>query len=153
MSHPLDDINRDIWRPFQRSYAALDLAGYLDFHSPDLVRVEVGARWIGGRDEYAARVKRGFDYAAERGDTFAIDFHFTERIVGDDAAYERGVYRVSITAPDGGVQLFHGRFNTVSRRTDDGWRLALDQDDDEGGTVDAAAFEAGHTIDDLTPFT
>ena len=61
MSHPLDDINRDIWRPFQRSYAALDLAGYLDFHSPDLVRVEVGARWIGGRDEYAARVKRGFD--------------------------------------------------------------------------------------------
>ena len=152
MTHPLEDINRDVWLPFRRSFAALDLDGFIDFHAPDLVRVEVGARWIGGRDEYATRVKRGFDYATERGDSFAIDFRFTTRIVADSAAFERGVYCSSIIAPDGGEQLFFGRFNTVSRRTEVGWRLTLDQDDDEGGTVDAAAFEAGHAIGDIAPF-
>ena len=153
MTHPLEDINRDVWLPFQRAYAALDLDAFLHFHSPDLVRVEIGERWIGGRDEYAQRVRRGFGRATERGDSFAIDFHFTARIVGDAVAYERGVYCASITAPDGGVQLFYGRFNTVSRLTTDGWRLALDQDDDEGGTVDATAFAAGHPIDNIAAFT
>jgi ketosteroid isomerase-like protein len=148
----LVQINADIWEPFRASYAALDLTAYLALHDRSLVRVEVGARWIGGLDEYAARVRRGFDKAAERGDRFSIDFRFLDRIASADLATERGVYRLTITAPDGGEQVFYSRFHTVSRRTTEGWRLLVDHDDDEGGTVDAQAFESGRVLDDVAPF-
>ncbi len=80
-----------------------------------------------------------------------IDFRFHDRIAGADAC-ERGVSRVTITAPGGAEQVFHGRFHSVSRRTADGWRLIVDYDDDEGGAVGSEAFAAGHAIDDTAPF-
>ena len=148
----LTEINADVWLPFREAYRAGDHAGFLVFHHPDLVRVEVSTGWLGTLDDYAARVGRQFAHGAERGDRFDIDFRFEHRIATPDLAFEQGVYRVTITPTDGVALVVHGRFRCLVRRTAAGWRLAVDQDDDEGGTVDADAFDAARALDDLDAF-
>jgi ketosteroid isomerase-like protein len=145
-------INRDIWMPFRRAYAELDLPGFMAIHSAELIRVDTRDRSIQNFDEYAGRMRQGFDRATELGDALAIDFRFDQRIATGNTACERGVYRVTITSPGTGEQAFHGRFHTVSRRSADRWQLLLDHDDDEGGTVGAGDFAAAHPIDSFKTF-
>ena len=43
-------------------------------------------------------------------------------------------------------------FHTFARKEDGRWRIAVDYDCDEGGTIDDAAFAAGTGIDDVAAF-
>ena len=142
------ELNRDIWRPFVAAYAALDLEAFRDIHSPDLVRVQVGSAWIGGRDEYIADTAPRFEKARTLGDRFRISFRFDDRIIAAALAYERGVFELTIERPNDPDITFHGRFDTVSRREDGVWRFILDKDDDEGGAVDATTYADAVAIDD-----
>ncbi len=148
----LADVNRDIWLPFRAAYATRDADAFAAFHHPDMVRVQVPSQWIGTRDEHVAQTAAAFAKSGELGDALAIDFRFDQRITSEDLAFERGIYELSIIAGDGTARVFYGRFNTIARRTSGGWRLILDQDDDEGGTVGEAQFLAGASIDDLAAF-
>jgi hypothetical protein len=56
------------------------------------------------------------------------------------------------TPADGERRVFYGRFHTFARKVDGRWRIAVDYDSTEGGTVDADSFAAGTEIDDLAPF-
>jgi ketosteroid isomerase-like protein len=142
-----EDINREVWRPFMQAYAALDVDLFASLHEPGFVRVESSSGWIGDLAGYRARTSQGFDRARERGDSLAIEFRFTERLADGDLASERGVYCVTVTAPDSSAQVFHGRFHSVHRRVDGRWQLLLDHDDVDD-SVDAAAFDHAHPLDD-----
>ena len=149
-------INDEVWRPFRRAYRELDLDAFAAIHTPDLVRVEVGACWIGTLEQYRTRTRAGFETAAERQDRLAIDFRFHHRLVGDRVAFERGIYRLVITGPSETDQTFFGRFSTVHRLTDHGWRIALDADDagaDASDSIGLSDFEHAHALDDLDPFS
>jgi len=142
-------LNRHIWRPFIAAYAGLDIEAFRAIHAPDLVRVQVGSGWIGGRDEYIADTAPRFAKAQGLGDQFRISFRFSERIIGAALAYERGVFEMTIERPNDPDTTYYGRFDTVSRRDGGVWRFILDKDDDEGGTLDAAMYHRAAAIDDL----
>lgn len=135
-----DDIDGDVWAPFMRAYSQLDIDLFSSIHASDFVRVESSSRWIGGLDSYLQRTDRGFARARAQGDALAIEFRFTDRVLGDGLASERGVYRVTVTEPAGQAQTFLGRFHSVLRHDGARWRLLLDHDD------------ADETLDDTTPF-
>lgn len=138
-------INRDVWLPFGEAYRTgrLDLLdGIL---AAEFVRVEGTAGWIGDREQYLARTRDGFDTASRRGDSLAIEFRFTDRLVGDGLAHDSGVYRVTIAGGDGEVRDFYGRFDTTLRSTPDGWRLILDHDTNDG--VGPKEFEDARHMD------
>ena len=147
----LRELNADIWEPFSRAYAEGAAERYLRIHTPDFIRIEAGRRWIGGLDEYGSEVREAFTTLAGRGVTMAIGFRFVERIASDERASERGVFRLSLTTPDGMDLVRYGRFHTVARRTDAGWRLAVDYDDGDG-EVGAAEFDAAFAVDDVGRF-
>jgi ketosteroid isomerase-like protein len=69
-----------------------------------------------------------------------------------DLASERGVYRLTARRADGDQRVFHGRFHTFARKVDGRWRIAVDYDSDEGGTVTPNAFDAAVEIDDVLAF-
>ena len=48
--------------------------------------------------------------------------------------------------------MFYGRFHTFARKEEGRWRIAVDYDSDEGGTIDDAAFAAGTEMDDVAAF-
>ena len=138
----LAELDRDVWQAFRRAYAARDVEAFLDVHRPDLIRAGGPAQDVHGYDVYAAQTADFFAELTGRGDGIGIEFRFTERIAAGDLASERGVFRITVTPAAGEGRVFHGRFHTFSRREGGRWRIAVDYDTNDGGTVDAAAFAA-----------
>jgi uncharacterized protein (TIGR02246 family) len=149
----LAELNRDVWHAFRRAYAARDVEGFLALHLPELIRAGGPGRDVHGYPRYAEQTGEFFAELTRRGDGIVIDFRFTERIAAAGLASERGVFRITATPAAGAQRVFYGRFHTFARKVDGRWRIAVDYDSNEGGTVDADSFAAGTEIDDLTPFT
>src|SRR5689334_339213 len=140
MQTPLIQLNDDIWRPFSDAYTHGDVERYLAIHAPDFTWVRAAAGIIEGLDDYAARTRASFADMAGRGIRVGIGFRFTERIASASRASERGVFRLSGDGPKGPLPELYGRFHTIARRGDDGWRLVVDYEYPDDGTVDAADF-------------
>jgi ketosteroid isomerase-like protein len=147
----LKEINRDIWQPFSEAYATNDAKKYLGLHTPDFIRGN-GGQWAGVRNlaEYGASSRKNFtrNQADQRQTT--IDFTFFERATRPDMASERGIYRVTSTSKDGSRQQFFGQFHVFHRKIDGHWKIAVDYDSDENGSIGPENFEAGWPTDILT---
>ncbi len=140
----LKAINRDIWTPFSEAYASLDVEKYLALHTPDFIRAN-GGDWASVRDlaGYRESVTRNFQRTRDGQRKAAIAFSFFERVAGEKAASERGIYRYTDIAPDGTEQHYFGKFHVFHRNVDGVWKIAADYDSDEDGVIGAADFEAG----------
>ena len=147
----LDELNRDIWHPFMRSYADRDAAAFLALHAPDLMRADAASGWVGGLEAYTERITAFFADVTRRGARIDIAFRFVERLTGGPVASERGVYKIIMAVPDEADRVFYGRFHTFARRVDDRWRIVVDYDTDDRGAVDEAAFAAAHDLEDPSP--
>ena len=126
----LDELNRDIWRAFRRTYGERDLTGYLDLYDRDLIRAGGPGQEVYGYDRLEADTTAFFAKATARGDHFDIDFRFTERIAEAGLASERGYYRITANLADASTSVLHGRFHTFARQRDGRWRIAVDYDTD-----------------------
>ena len=146
MNH-FDELNRDIWQPFRRTYGERDLTGYLELYDRDLIRAGGPAMQVYGHDRLAADTTAFFGKAAAQGDHFDIDFRFTERIASDGLASERGYYRITAALADAGTRVLYGRFHTFARQRDGRWRIAVDYDTDDP-PVTAEEFAAAGGIED-----
>lgn len=150
MTNPLDELNRDVWRPFMVSYAALDADSFLDINHADLIHASGITGQAHGLEQYSREMRDFFAMVAERGDRISIEFRFQERIATGDIASERGLFCMHATLSAGETRTRYGRFHTFSRKTDERWRLVTDYDTDAG--ADAAEFEAAAAMNDLTAF-
>jgi ketosteroid isomerase-like protein len=149
--HVFAEINRDVWIPFQNAYASGDAEAFIALHSPDVIRIEGNGGWVGGFEEYAVRLREWFQWVAVQEGRLDIRFRFLERHASADASSERGVYRLSLTYPDADERLWYGRFHTISRKRNGVWRIAMDYDSDEDGTVTEETFDSGREMDDVEP--
>lgn len=138
-------IDEDVWIPFAEAYRTGRLELLDGILAAEFVRVERSSQWIGDRQQYLARTAEGFATASRRGDSLAIEFRFSDRLVGGGLAHDSGVYRVTIGGVDGEVRHFYGRFDTTLRSTPDGWRLIVDLDSNDG--VGPDDFENAHQRD------
>jgi ketosteroid isomerase-like protein len=147
----LTEINRDVWKPFRAAYADRDAEAFIALHAPEVIRVEGNSGWVGGFEEYAARLREWFQWVAVNEGSLDIRFRFVERHTNDDAASERGVYRLALAYPETDEWLWYGRFHTVCRKHGGVWRIVLDYDSDEDGTVTEEAYDQGHEMDEFEP--
>ncbi|MFN0014901.1 MAG: YybH family protein [Saprospiraceae bacterium] len=140
----LKEINRDIWLPFSEAYAAYDAEKYLGLHTLDFIRAN-GGNMPSVKDltGYRQSVTSGFERGKSSGRGVAIAFSFFERTAGDNTAFERGIYRYTDIAADGARQHYYGKFHVFHRKVEGKWKIAVDYDSNEDGTIGAADFEAG----------
>jgi ketosteroid isomerase-like protein len=150
-SELLRELNRDVWHPLQKAFGAFDAEAFLALHGDGFIRAGGPTMQVLGLPEYAEQTRRAFADMADRGDRVGIEFRFLERLAGGDLASERGIFRITATRA-GDQRVFHGKFHTFARRSDGRWRLAVDYDSDEGGTIDAESFEAATEVDDVSAF-
>lgn len=136
-------IDEDIWRPFMAAYPTLDADLAVSVYSEDLVHAGGPERTAQDRAAYVADLLAFFERARELGDSFAIEFRFTERIVGDGIASERGVFRIDIRLASGEERQSYGRFHVFERIEHGAWRILTDFDE-PGATVED--FEAAAAI-------
>jgi uncharacterized protein YciI/ketosteroid isomerase-like protein len=135
----LQEIDRDIWQPFIEAYRTNDTELYLALHTSDLIRA-TGGQWssVKNLDGYVADVHQNF-----KDRKVAIAFTFFERIAGESLATERGIYRFTAIATDGTQQHYYGKFHVFLRKIDGVWKIALDYDSDEDGSIGEGDFAAG----------
>lgn len=148
----LDELNRDIWHPFRRTYRTRDLDGFLGLYHLDLIRAGGPTKEVYGFDRLAADTRDWFTEVSASGDSFDIEFRFTERIAAGELASERGCYRITVTPADGDDRVLHGRFHTFARKTGGRWRIVTDYDTDDDGAITAEMFAAGAGVDDTARF-
>ena len=108
----LRQLNDDVWHPFRHAYGRLDAPAFLDLCSPELIRAGGPAKQVLGFAEYEDQTEKWFAELADRGSSVSIVFRFVERIVANDVASERGVFRLVSTRADGDGRTFYGRFHT-----------------------------------------
>jgi len=148
----LAELERDIWRSFSAAIAARDAPAHIALHSAqfvrasgDLKRVQTFAQW---RDDNL----RMFARLAARDVQPPIAFRFSERLAGAEVASERGIYEFTATDAKGETRRYYGQFHVISRKEDGRWRLLVDYDSSEGGTITEASFRAAHAIDDYARY-
>jgi hypothetical protein len=82
-----------------------------------------------------------------KGADLRIAFRFVEHVVSDEAASERGVYRIVMAVPGEAERTFYGRFHTFARKADGQWRIVVDYDTDRDvGEEDYDRAEDDHVV-------
>ncbi len=146
------EINKDIWTPFSEAYATGDADKYLSLHSPHFVRASRNGKSTSDLNGYAKGVLRSFNRNAINGGRTTIEFHFFERFASENTASERGIYKYTFYPPSGAPTSGYGQFHVVSRKENGVWKILMDYDSDENGTIDEADFEAGWAVQDIRKF-
>lgn len=135
-------IDDEVWIPFFAASNAFDAAGFLAVQSKDLVRISADSKQIYELDRYQTEIREGFKRARERGIVRKSEVRFLERIVSGHLAYETGYFRSQATLPGGEVRIRYTKFEFVLRKEGGRWKILVDKDTAENGTITEEMFQA-----------
>ncbi len=146
----LKEINMT-WSKFYKAFESLDYTLMAEIHSKDLVRVSGGQRII-DYDTYIANYKSGFERDKTSKQTSNISLRFFERISNDSTASERGIYKLIRNKNTDKEQVYYGQFHVILKKINDEWKITMDYDSSENGTIDEEDFNNAFAIDDFEKF-
>lgn len=141
------EINKQVWEPFIASFNNHQADAFMAVHSKDVVRSARDGKLVWNWDEYKKSQAAGDldDLNAKRKRTLTL--RFTERIASNDLAVEVGVYKTSYLLADGKTMDYFGRFHVVLRKENGAWKILVDTDSSEKGTIGEKDFLAAKPID------
>lgn len=127
-------INEQVWIPFIQSFGNGDDETFRAVHSKDIIRVMQDDKEIIGYDKYFKKVP---DSVKAKWSDWkkSIELRFTQRITGDDKAFEVGYYKSTSTNVKTGEQRKGiGRFHVLLRKESGVWKILMDADTAEGAS-------------------
>lgn len=134
------EINDQVWKPFIETFNERNTTGFMAVHSKEAIRSPRDSKVVWNYDEYYEQQRKG-DERGKTGDSKReLELRFSERIAGPNAAVEVGVYKTTITPQKGTPRSFYGRFHVVLRKENNVWKILVDTDSSEGGTVSEKDF-------------
>jgi len=136
------EINSQVWKPFIKSFNENNTATFTALHSKDAVRSPRVAKTIWNRDNCNKRQSAGDLEDKKQNRKRTLELHLTESIVKGDLAFDVGVYRTSYLLLDGKTENYYGRFHVVMRKEKGVWKILIDTDSSEGGTIGEKDFLA-----------
>lgn len=135
------EIDAQVWRPFIQSFEALDADAFLAVHSKELVRSARENNEILNWNEYLSQTRAGNEYTKNDASRRTIELRFTERLANSSQAIDVGIYKTSVISR-GNTRSFYGRFHVVLRKEGGTWKILVDTDSSEGGTISEKDFFA-----------
>ena len=147
----LKDINTT-WAKFYKAFATLDYTLMAEIHAEDLVRVSGGRRII-DYDTYIKNYKASFERDDKAGHTSTISLRFFERLCTDTTASERGIYKLVRNKGTEQEQAYYGQFHVLFKKRDGVWKITMDYDSSEGGTIGEDDYNKAFAIDDFDKFS
>jgi len=142
-----EEINNQVWKPFIKGFTEGNTDLFMGVHSKDLTRASRDANEIINWSQYYAQMKEGNDKRKSGGARLEIELHFTERINNDNQAIEVGVYKTTFVSANGKRLPGYGRFHVVHRKENGTWKILVDTDSSEGGTIGEAQFLAAKPME------
>ncbi|MDI1320998.1 MAG: hypothetical protein PSW75_12510 [bacterium] len=142
----LEQLNRELWQPLRRAYAAADSDSFAFCFSGDAVIASGDMPSLNPGKDYLMAEDRRF-LLRPRKPGFDLVPRFTERAVSRNLASERGF--LEQTEADG--TKIYSEFHAFSRRIDGRWRLIVLYRKTINGTG-AAQFAAATALEELAKF-
>lgn len=105
-----------------------------------------------GFADYSDQIEKWFGELSDHGSSVTISFRFAERIVSNDLASERGIFKIGSQRADGDERTCYGRCHTYAHRTDDRWRICADYDTNERSATLEEEFLAAIDVDEVEAF-
>lgn len=144
-------IEADVWIPFLAASNAFDADGFLAVQSKDMVRVSPDANEVYGLARYEREIREGFARAKTRGLTRKSEMRFLKRTSSEGLAYETGYFRSEARLASGEVRVRFSRFEMVLKKEEGKWKILIDKDSAEGGSITEEAFRAAEPMRRGTP--
>ena len=148
----LRELDRDIWKPFVEAFAAGKPDDYFALHSSGFVRAMGDAKRVEPRDAWIKGTRGMFKHFADRGIRPSIAFRFLERLANPEAASERGIFEFTTVDAKGETRRAYGKFHVISRKEDGRWKILVDYDSNERGTITRETFLAAHEPGDYARY-
>ena len=135
-------INDQVWIPFTNSFNERNTEAFMAVHSKDLIRAPRDSKVVQNFEEYKKENQLGESRTSKR----SIELRFTERIASETQAYEVGIYKTTSTNSKGESRSFYGKFHVVLRKESGTWKILVDSDSSEGGTIGEKDFLAARPM-------
>jgi ketosteroid isomerase-like protein len=143
------EIDEHVWRPFMAASNSFDAEKFLAVQSKDMVRVAPDAKQVYGLERYAREIREGFERARGRkGLIRSSEMRFLSRSAAGDLAHETGYFRSRTVLPSGEVRTRYSKFEMILRKENGRWKILVDKDSAEGGTITEATFLAATPLGD-----
>ncbi|NNE32913.1 MAG: nuclear transport factor 2 family protein [Winogradskyella sp.] len=146
----LKAVNK-VWSKFYNAFETLDYSLMAQIHSDELVRVSGGKRII-DYDTYITNYKSRFKQDKLTKQTNTITLRFFERLNNGRTASERGIYKLTKNQGTKNERSYYGQFHVILKKIDGHWKITMDYDSSEGGTIGEDNFNKALAIDDLETF-
>lgn len=140
------EINSQVWEPFIQTFNTYDTEGFMALHSKDLVRSPREANSVVNWDTYFAKEKKNNERDKVSNTKREIDLRFLERVASTDQAIDIGIYQTTYTFGNGKKESYYGKFFVVLRKEKGIWKILVDTDSTEGGSIDEKSFLAAKSM-------
>jgi ketosteroid isomerase-like protein len=134
------EINEQVWKPFIKNFNEHNAKDFMALHSKDVVRSPRDAKSVLSWDEYLREQAAGDKQDIKENRKRTLELRFTERLNSKDRAVDVGVYKTSYILQDGSKQDYFGRFHVALRKEKGVWKILVDTDSTENGTIGEKEF-------------
>lgn len=132
------DINNQVWKPFTKAIMTQDVAGFIAVHSKDVLRAELNDGNIMDYATYLAGMEKswpGWKESNKKNNVqYTFELRFLQRISNGTQAYEVGYFK-NETIIAGQKRVSYGKFQVALRKENGTWKILVDSDTNEGGTI------------------
>ncbi len=140
-------INDQVWKPFITTFNNYDTKGFMAVHSPDLVRAPRDSKTVLNFGQYKKQYEEGDKRSAQQKTKRIIELRFLERMANENQAFEVGIYKTTNINSQGESRSFYGKFHVVLRKENGTWKILVDSDSSEGGTISERDFAAAKPLE------
>jgi ketosteroid isomerase-like protein len=144
------DINNQVWKPFTRAIMKQDVAGFIAVHSKDVLRAELNDNKVLDYSTYLTGMEKSWpgwkEYNQKNNVQYTFELRFLQRISNGNLAYETGYFKnESIT--NGQKRVSYGKFQVALRKENGVWKILVDSDTNEGGTITEEMFQKAKPLE------
>lgn len=145
----LKAIDNQIWKPFTIAFETHNYSLFGKLHTDDLVRISGDGKRVQGKETYIAGYKERWSNSSSKQ---TISFRFLERLHDNNAASERGIYKLSLNPNTEQEQNYYGKFHVILRQINGVWKIAVDYDSSEGNSINQDSYNKAFAIDDYDKY-
>lgn len=147
-----NSVLTQVWEKFEEAFITNDAALFNSLHAQNILRIPADSKTLISGKEYFDNQIQSFKWVTENGYKTGMELRFIERINYENHASERGIFRFVVTEPDSTQRIYFGKFHVILERESDIWKISMDYDSSENGTIDEKSFIDAFDKWNFSPF-
>jgi ketosteroid isomerase-like protein len=144
-------IDDQVWKPFTKAITERDPEAFMAVHSKDVIRVVRDGKEVKNYESYKKGMVENWPkyrtYVKENNLKVDFELRFLERHSNGNEAFEVGYYKSETIKPNGEKRTSYGQFHVALRKENGVWKILVDSDSSNGGTITEEMFAAASPIE------